>query len=182
MSKTAIISARIAILERELGKSGNQLGLDSGVGNGTVGGWTDNLIGKPSLAVKQFLRHFKIRDEWWKTGEGDIFHTSVQNQSDNTEIPKWVTLDEESKKLFEVASKTTRYTFIPTTILEGEYRIELKSELEQRNKERDQEREERRKAQEDALAGYKKLVDRLEAEIAELRSGKIPIAAPQNTK
>lgn len=85
MSNKAVVIERIKILEAKSGKSGNTLGKEAGLANGTVDGWSDNQIEKPNLAVRQFLGHHNIREEWWKTGNGDIFNTPVQNRTDNKE-------------------------------------------------------------------------------------------------
>lgn len=79
------IEHRIAVLEAELQDSANNIGKEAGLGNGTILGWTDNQIEKPTAAVEKFLRFWAINPQWWKTGEGDIFLTSVQEGSDNKE-------------------------------------------------------------------------------------------------
>lgn len=130
--------------------------------------------------IKKILDLPGLNKTWWETGEGDVFiaaskekHTNGENQGDIPEIPLGVNLDDESKKLLAIANKTVQYAFVPKTILEGEYRIELKSTI-----------EEKTELRRDAIQGYKKLVRKLEEEIADLRSGRIPInaAAAQNAK
>lgn len=68
------IKARIKVLEASLGKSGNKLGREAGLGNATVDGWTDKQIDKPTLQVETFLRHYSINEDWWRTGEGEVFN------------------------------------------------------------------------------------------------------------
>jgi plasmid maintenance system antidote protein VapI len=107
---------------------------------------------------------FGVRKGFFKDGKEpiiDINHASVQNEPAVAEIPTGVNLDEQSRRLLQIAKKTTEYAFVPKTILEGEYRIELQSELEDRRKERAETAE-----------LYKKLIKKLEDEIAELRAGK----------
>src|SRR5688500_17789796 len=115
MSKTARLSERIAILEQELGKSGNQLGLDAGIGNGTVGGWTDNQVDKPTTAVEKFLRHYRIRIEWWKTLEGEVFITQEQKEPAVTENPASETSEEIYRNIVE---GNTEYLLIPRSVLQ----------------------------------------------------------------
>jgi hypothetical protein len=133
MSKNTLIIERIAALEAILNKSGNQLGLEAGIGNGTVGGWNDNLIGKPSLAVEKFLRHYNIRDEWWKTFKGEIFNTSVPNQTDNKgKSMSDIVTDTFSKML---ATDAGEYYMVPKAVFEGNYRFVPIEEFEMREKE-----------------------------------------------
>ena len=73
-STTMRIKARIKVLEASLGKSGNKLGREAGLGNATVDGWTDKQIDKPTLQVETFLRHYSINEDWWRTGEGEVFN------------------------------------------------------------------------------------------------------------
>lgn len=112
MSKNVKIKARLAVLEQELGKSGNQLGLAAKLGNATVDGWTDNQIEKSNLAVEKFLSHHKINPKWWKTGEGEIFITSVQGSTDNEEN---VTISENVYRT--IVEGNTEYVLIPRTVL-----------------------------------------------------------------
>jgi hypothetical protein len=81
-SNNAQIRARIEVLEGVLKKSGNQLGKEAGLGNGTVDRWTDKHleISKPGVAL--FLAAYKIRSGWWETMEGDIFITKPTQASD----------------------------------------------------------------------------------------------------
>lgn len=184
MSNNAQIKARIKVLESHFpGKSGNQLGLDAGLGNATADGWTDNLIGKPSLAVEKFLTHYNIRKEWWKTGQGEVFikkPTSVKNGA----AVKENTLGE-AKQMMEALFEMERisdYRFVPKTVLDGEYRIMPKSELEQRTKELEQkakEYEDLRLARLDTINALNKVIAVYEGEIADLRA---KLATPQKTK
>lgn len=182
-SREGTIGARIRVLLEETGKSISKLEEDGGLGNGTLKTWRDvkaENFEDSTNSVKIFLNKSGINPDWWETGEGKVFiaasegnHTGVENNGKNLEIPLGVNLDEESKRLLRIANNTVEYAFIPKTILEGEYRIELKSQL-----------DERKIALTETLDAYKKLVKKLEEEVADLRSGKIPIhvAATQNTK
>lgn len=132
MSKTALISERIAILEGKLGKSGNVLGKEAGIGNGTVGGWSDNQIEKPTAVVEKFLTYYNIRTEWWKTGKGEIFNTSVQERSDNTEKP----LNDNPKVLLQkIVFGDTEYVIMPKTAFDGNYRLMPVEEITMHEKE-----------------------------------------------
>jgi hypothetical protein len=155
MSKNAKISARTRILEEKLKKSFNQLGLAAGLGNGTVDGWTDNQIDKSTLSVEKFLDFHKINPEWWKSGDGEVFLTSVHKTSDNKQME--LNADKMYRDFVEANSV---YTLVPKTILDGAYRIMLESEL----KDRAEMWKETLAAKNDAIAQLKK-------EVAELRSG-----------
>ena len=125
MSKTALISERIKALEGKLDKSANILGKEAGIGNGTVGGWTDNQVEKPTAAVEKFLRHYNIREEWWKTGKGEIFNTSVHNEAAVTEKP--LRAPEEIYR--DLVEANSEYRLVPKVILEGKYVIVLENQI-----------------------------------------------------
>lgn len=118
MSNNAQIQARIKILEGEFpGKSGNQLGKDAGLGNTTVDGWNDNQIGKPTLAVKEFLKFYNIRGEWWATMEGPIFKgkpTHGQIEPAITEKP----LGGDPEVYRTIVEGKTEYVLIPRTTMQ----------------------------------------------------------------
>lgn len=114
-SSTVKIKARMKVLEDSLKKSGNQLGIDAGLGNATVDGWSDNQIDKPTLAVEKFLKHYNINPAWWGTGEGDIY------LSNNTDVHK-IDNKEENDPGRETVYKTiveghTEYVLIPRSVL-----------------------------------------------------------------
>lgn len=182
ISKTDRITARIKVLEGFFGKSGNTLGLDAGLGNATVDGWTDNQIDKSNAVVEKFLRHYGIREEWWKTGEGEIFITRAEKGSDNKGNP----LGEQArtlKLLQDALSEGSDYRVIPKTILDGEYRIFPKSEMEQRARELEaqlKQQEDIRRERIETLDAKNKLIKKLEEEIAELRASKS--VAPQSAQ
>lgn len=126
MSKSVLISERIKVLEGKLRKSGNVLGKEAGIGNGTVGGWTDNQVEKPTAVVEKFLRHYGISEQWWKTGKGDVFITPVPNQPAITGKPLHEVPEEIYRDLVEANSE---YRLVPKTILEGKYVIVLESQV-----------------------------------------------------
>lgn len=118
MAKTSEIKARMRVLENHFKKSANQLGKDSGLGNATVDDWNDNQLGNPTLHCKAFLKHYNIDLNWWETGNGEIFNTSVQKQPTVTE--KDMGEIEAFKRLVEGG---TEYLLVPRTAFEGAYRF-----------------------------------------------------------
>lgn len=78
MSKNTLIKDRIAVLAEETGKSGNVLGQEAGLANGTVDTWNEKPIDFSTDKVDKFLNHHRISKEWWKTGNGDIFLPKAQ--------------------------------------------------------------------------------------------------------
>lgn len=82
MSKNIRIGDRIEVLENKLGKSGNKLGVEAGLGNGTVNAWLEKGIDFSTNAVEIFLKHYNINKAWWKTGNGDIFLTHPEKKQD----------------------------------------------------------------------------------------------------
>lgn len=82
MSYRVRIKDRIAVLEEKLGKSGNLLGQDAGLGNGTVDAWSDKPIDYSTNMIEKFLTHHRINKEWWKTGKGEIFLTTPEKKGD----------------------------------------------------------------------------------------------------
>lgn len=119
---------------------------------------------------KKFIDHFGVNPEWWETENGEVFlKNGTHEQNEPAVAGKVSTL----KVLQDALAEGSDYRLIPRTILDGEYRIELKSAL-----------DEKTELRRDAIEGYKKLVKKLEEEIADLRSGKIPITitTPQHTK
>lgn len=154
MSNNIKIRARINALEQKLKRAGNTLGKEAGLGNGTVDGWSDNQIEKSNAVVEKFLTHHRIRLTWWKTGEGEIFNTDVPNTTSNTE-----NLSEEAmyRNLVEA---NTDYRLVPKTVLDGEYRMMLKSEIELKEK-----------MLFEVINAKNSVITQLEREITELRSG-----------
>lgn len=73
MSDTDKISCRINVLADHLGKNGNTLGKDAGLGNATVDRWMDKDVTFRSALVDKFINHYNINRDWWKTGQGEIF-------------------------------------------------------------------------------------------------------------
>jgi hypothetical protein len=153
------IIARIAVLGNKTGKSGNQLGIDAGLGNGTVDGWTDKHLDISKPLVEKFLRHHSINPEWWESGKGEIFikkHTPAIKSTGNTEMDK----EDLYRDLVEGSSD---YSLVPKTVLNGEYRMMLISEL-----------EDRRASWKEALDSKNQLIAQLKEEIKELRAVKRP--------
>jgi hypothetical protein len=122
------IKARITVLEGELGKSGNQLGLDAKLGNGTVDGWTDKQLDKSKPLVERFLNHHKINPEWWETGRGEVFLTSVPKPTGNKE--------KDVEEIYRnIVEGNTEYILIPRSVLQEKYRLVA---LEQFQKDKEQ--------------------------------------------
>jgi hypothetical protein len=125
------IKARIAVLESELRKSGNQLGLDAKLGNGTVDGWTDKHLDKSKPLVEKFLRHHKVNPQWWETGKGEVFLTLMPKSTDNKENPAF------REGVYQtIIEGHTEYVMIPRTVLENTQLV-AKDELDRKNKQID---------------------------------------------
>lgn len=118
MSKNDTIIERFAILEQKTGKSANTLGKEAGLGNGTVDRWKDNQLADPNLHAKQFLKHHNINPKWWETGKGEVFLTSVQERSDNTE-----NAGESVDQMLAVVEESKDYFVIPRAVLRENYRL-----------------------------------------------------------
>lgn len=112
MSKSAKIKDRIKVLEGKLGKSGNTLGKEAGLSNGTVDKWDDQPIDFSTDKVEKFLNFHRISKEWWETGEGQIILPKA-------ELAR--TIDKETfyKNLIE---DNNDYSLIPRAVLR-DYKI-----------------------------------------------------------
>jgi hypothetical protein len=118
MSNNPKIKARIKVLETILKKPGNTLGKEAGLGNGTVDGWTDSQLDKPNAVVEKFLRHYNIDPAWWKTGEGEIFITSVDKSTDYKEKAA------DPREIYRtIVEGKTEYVLIARTVLQDRYRL-----------------------------------------------------------
>jgi hypothetical protein len=159
MSNKSVISLRINELEKRLKKSFNQLGLDAGLGNATVDGWTDKQIEKSTATVEKFLRHYSINERWWKTGEGEIFITPAinSNNSDETAIRGHVYTD--------LIERNSEYKLMPTVIL-ANYKIVPNDVLESHRKEI--------AGRDNLIAKYEALIDRMENDIKNMRLQFVP--------
>lgn len=178
MSKNKQIIERIEALKRHFGKSGNILGKKAGLGNGTVDGWTDNLIENPTLQVEKFLQFYNINEEWWKTGKGEIQKPTMRISGREETIKETQQI---MSALFEM-EKLSDYRFVPKSVLDGEYRIMPKSELEQRTKELEQkakEYDDLRSARLDTINALQKVIQVYESEIASLRA---QLTSPKKTQ
>lgn len=175
------MGARIRDLLRHTGLSPSAFEEQYGLGNGTLKSWKDESTEKSTGTIRNFLSENQINKEWWKTGKGEIFNTSVQNQPavKGNATPKDLLI-----VLQDILAEQSDYRIIPKTVLDGEYRLLPKSEiehrakeLESRLKELDDIREERRQT----IEAKNKLIKRLEDEIAELRGARNSVA-PQSAQ
>lgn len=82
-SKAGTIGARIRVLLQKTRKSVTELEENAGIGNGTLKTWKEKSIDFSSNVVKTFITNVGVNPNWWKTGEGEPFITSVQIPSDN---------------------------------------------------------------------------------------------------
>jgi hypothetical protein len=90
MSIIPKIGDRIEVLRVKLGnktvaelEKGDLPGDERLLGNATISGWMDKPITWASDKLEKFLTHYRIDRTWWKTGEGKVFITSVQEPGDN---------------------------------------------------------------------------------------------------
>ena len=148
MSNTAKIRARISVLEAKLGKPGNTLGKDAGLGNGTVDKWTDKQLEKSNATIEKFLSHYRINQEWWETGSGEIF--AIEGSKEKLKSPEEIYRD--------LVENNSDYRLVPKTILDEEYRIILKSEIDSKEK-----------MLWEVIGAKNLLIAQLEKEITELR-------------
>lgn len=108
----------------------------------------------------KLLTGLGVNPEWWDSGKGEIFgtnSTAAINSDDNTENAPG---DELYRKWLE---GETDYRLVHKTVLEGEYRMMLKSEIEERSI-----------MWREALESKNELIRQLKEEIKELRSVKRP--------
>lgn len=90
MSETPKISERIKVLKDKLPFKSNRA-LEKGglpndeyvISNGLLAIWEKNNVEWMSNDLDRFLNHYNVNREWWKTGEGSVFNTSVQKPSNN---------------------------------------------------------------------------------------------------
>ena len=89
MLKNVQIRKRIAVLSNLMDRSGNSLGIDAGLGNGTVDKWTDKHLDVSNVFVAKFLKHYNIDPQWWQTGDGEVFLKHDEKADNNGEmVPK----------------------------------------------------------------------------------------------
>lgn len=129
-SKSGTIGARIKVLLAKTGKAVSVIEEEGGIGNGTLKTWKDKEIDYSTTVIQNFLRTSRINEDWWKTGEGEIF---IKN---GTDMPK--ASDNKESALGELtAYKTifegkTEYVVIPRTVLENTRLISI-DELDRKN-------------------------------------------------
>jgi hypothetical protein len=133
------INERALILKELTGKSLNTLGKEAGVSNGTADDWSDKQVGKPTRTVKDFLRFHGINEQWWKTGEGDVFNkkrTYVELPSNNKEM------ENPRETVYQtIVEGHTEYVLIPRSIMKDTQLISSEQikrtwdELAEKNKE-----------------------------------------------
>lgn len=110
--------------------------------------------------IKKIKDGLRINNEWWNTGEGQIFQENEAVDSMGNSLIEFISRFEDK----------TSYKFIPKTILDGEYRIFLKSEID--SKER---------LLYEVIEAKNGLIEALKNEIVDLR-GKTEMSSVQSKK
>lgn len=135
MSTEPKIGDRIEVLKQELKipanadlEKGRNFPTERLLSNGLIDDWWIRPIDWTSGKLDKFLTHYNVNREWWKTGKGPIFNTSVQNPPAVTEIQA----GEIYRKIVEGG---TEYLLVPRTAFEGKYRFIPIEEIELRAKE-----------------------------------------------
>jgi hypothetical protein len=101
--------------------------------------------------LDKFLRTFHVKREWLLRGEGDVYEknpTSASNSTDNMESGS-----------LEIKDADKDYFYVPKTLVQGEYRLELISQIESRER-----------LMQKALDVQDALIKQLKVEIEDLRS------------
>lgn len=135
MSKTAKIGDRIKVLKVELGnKSDRELemgGLPGGkwlISNGLLSKWENESVEYTTNKLEEFLNHYNVNRQWWKTGEGEVLNkngTSVQIEPAVTgkqgRVPEDIYRD--------LVEANSEYRLVPKVILEGKYVMVLENQI-----------------------------------------------------
>lgn len=176
------IGDRIAVLMEELEitstaelERGGRPKEDPLLSNGQISKWVNKTVEWTTGKLEEFLDHYKVNRQWWKTGKGDILiKNSTDGENEATVAQKApLTAVDLLAVLQDVLAERSDYRIIPKTVLDGEYRLLPKSEIEQRAKElesRTKELEDIRRERIETMDAKNKLIKRLEDEVAELRS------------
>lgn len=170
MNKIVLIKDRIAVLEEKLGRSGNSLGIDAGLANGTVDTWDEKSIDFSTDKVEKFLNYHRINKDWWRSGEGEIFVPKAELVRTNGEVKETF-----YKNLIE---GNEEYSLIPRAVLK-DYKIvpdKIIDVIIDSNRNEKQAITQSFQDQKDILinkhesiiTGYEAKIKRLEAEIKEL--------------
>jgi len=120
----------------------------------------------------KFITKFNVNPEWWETGKGEVILKKPytgNNSSDSNGKGK-SELDIRAHTYADLIEKNTDYKLMPTMIL-TDYSIIPKRILDGHEKEISR--------QESLINKYEGLIDRLEKEIATLRSQLVPQHAQQ---
>lgn len=163
------IGQRRAVLEEKLGKSLNVLAVAAGISNKTADDWSDNQIENPTRTVKDFLRHYRIRMQWWQTGEGDVFEKNGTYVKSPMETPKNEKVPEEIYR--DLVEANSDYRLIPKAILD-DYDILPKKEMENRNKMMDLVTKAMNESKDSLIEKYELIIKGLDNTIARLESEK----------
>jgi hypothetical protein len=109
----------------------------------------------------KFLRHFQVRNEWFMTGKGEIYDKKLTPVGESSKRNDQMSSDEVLKALGSIVEDSTDYKLVPSTLLNGEYRIVLAKEIDQRDQ-----------LLKEILKDKNLLIETLKEEIQELRSRK----------
>jgi hypothetical protein len=132
-SSEGTIGRRIKELLSELDVSVTDLEEMGGIGNATLKSWKDKPLGFSSNTLSAFKLKLRIREEWWKTGEGEKFITPVQEAGNNKE--------NRGEVYRNIVEGNTEYLLIPRSVFADKYRLvavekidQEKEELREKNK------------------------------------------------
>lgn len=161
------IKARIAVLEALLKLSGNQLGMNAGLGNATVDRWTDKHLDISKPLVEKFLSYHKINPEWWQTGKGEVL---IKNGT-YVDIPKHndrngMTVRETFYT--DLIENNTEYSLLPRAVFK-DYKIVPERILDVIIRSADSEKQALIEKHELIIEGLKNKIKRLESEKEDLQ-------------
>lgn len=111
-SKQGTIGARIKVLLVETNKSVTELESFAKVGNGTLKTWKDKSLEFSTNVVDTFKRNMKIREDWWKSGNGEIFLTHEEKPDDNKKTPEF-----RENVYRTIVEGNTEYLLIPRAVM-----------------------------------------------------------------
>jgi hypothetical protein len=163
-----LIKDRIETMKKALGIDSDkalEIGGDKSnplISNGLLGRWRDKDVDSfSSTVLDAFLRHYDVNRSWWMTGEGPIFNKKLTPVGESSKRNDQMSSDEVLKALGSIVEDSTDYKLVPSTLLNGEYRIVLAKEIDQRDQ-----------LLKEILKDKNLLIETLKEEIQELRSRK----------
>jgi hypothetical protein len=125
--KRGTIGHNIGLLMQKTGKSYSQVESEGGLSNGALKKWMEKKLDFSTLHLETFLVRHKLDPARWKAEEVEFIegnHTSVDKKED---------IKENREDVYRnLVEENSEYKLVPSTLLNGEYRILLNREIEAR--------------------------------------------------